>query len=340
VERKLESSVEGAGLTARLLVDRDTLAGYERKLVDALFFDDRTTTSTAEIRKHYRKTGLDVVEIIRPDLAAAVKTAFPFTSVSSYHFIESAVLFLAGVGLAIAAWVNEGFPGPAVFLLPGGSLVLAGFASIGGRRFRKRMDRGPRSLVLSLIPPVVIAAAVAAFVWYQVGSGTIEWGPIALVSLVALTLAAVVGPINSLRSQQRREGVAFRKRLTAGRLYFMSQLALPRPGLRDEWYPWLLAFELGKEMDRWSVGHAPAMRSHRSTLDSESSFGTSSGSAAASWTGFSGGRSGGAGASGSWAAAAGGLAAGVSAPSSSGSSGSGGGSSGGGSSGGGGGGGW
>jgi uncharacterized membrane protein YjjB (DUF3815 family) len=283
---------------------------------------------------------LDLVEIIRDDLAAAVKAAFPLAAVSSYHRNESVVLFLAGVGLAIAGWLNDQLPGPAVFLLPLGSLVLAFVASIGGRRYRRHMDRGVRSLVLSLVPPVVIAAAVAMFVWYRVGSGAIEWGAVALASVVVLTLTAVVGSINSLRSRQRRNGVAFRKRLTAGRMYFVSQLALPRPALRDEWYPWLLAFELGREMDRWSVGAAPSVHSRSSTFDSGSSSSASAGPSTASWTGFGGGHSGGAGAVGSWAAAAGGLAAGVSAPSSSGSSGSGGGSSGGGSSGGGGGGGW
>jgi uncharacterized membrane protein YgcG len=340
VERKLESSADGSDMTMRLLVDRDTLTGYERKLVDALFFDNRTTTSTAEMKKHYRKTGLDLVEIIRPDLDAAVKTAFPFAGASSSVRIETWLLFLSGIGLAIAAWRNRELPGPAVFLLPVASLVLAVVASIGGLRFRKRMDRGLRSMALSLIPPVVIAAAVALFVWNVVGGGTIEWGAFVLASVVALTLAAVVSSINSLRSGQRRDGVAFRKQLSAGRLYFMSQLAMPQPALRDEWYPWLLAFELAKDMDRWSVSHATTVHSRSSSVGSGSSPGTSVGSSTPSWTGFGGGRSGGAGAGGSWAAAASGLAAGVSAPGASGSSSGGGGSSGGGSSGGGGGGGW
>jgi len=150
----------------------------------------------------------------------------------------------------------------------------------------------------------------------------------------------VIGSVNSLRSRQRRDGIAFRKQLTAGRMYFVSQLATPRPALRDAWYPWLLAFELGKKMDQWSVGHAGAVDSGSGTFGTGASSSSTSGSSSPSWTGFSGGRSGGAGASGEWAAAAGGLAAGVAAPSSSGSSSSSGGSSGGGSSGGGGGGGW
>jgi hypothetical protein len=341
MEGKLESSAEGSGMALRLMVDRETLSGYERKLVDALFLYGRSTTSTGEVKRHYSKTGLDLVAIIRPDLAAALKATFPFASTSWFYRFETLCLFLAGLGLAIAAWFYGELPGPAVFLLPAGCVILGLLASIGGWRFHKRMDRGLGSAVLSLISPVVVAAGVALFIWYPVGSGAIELGALALASLVALTLAVVAGCVNSLRSGQHRDGVAFRKRLTAGRMYFMSQLAAPQPALRDEWYPWLLAFELEKNMDRWSVAYATPVRSRgRSAVGSMSSSSTSSESSAPSWSGFGGGRSGGAGAGASWTVAAGGLAAGVSAPSSSSSSSSGGGSSGGGSSGGGGGGGW
>jgi uncharacterized membrane protein YgcG len=339
-EGKLESSADYSGMTLRLLVERDTLTGYERRLVDALFFDGRTTTSSAEVKRHYRDTGLNLVEIIRPDLAAAVKTTFPFASARPYHRVVTVLLSLAGVGLGIAAWFNGELPAPLVFLLPVASLILALVVSVGGRRFRTHMERGLRSLLLALIPPVFMAGAVALFIWSVVGSGRIELAPLPLASLVALTLATVIGSVNSLRSRQRRDGIAFRKQLTAGRMYFMSQLAMPRPALRDAWYPWLLAFELGKKMDQWSVGHAGAVDSGSGTFGTGASSSSTSGSSSPSWTGFSGGRSGGAGASGEWAAAAGGLAAGVAAPSSSGSSSSSGGSSGGGSSGGGGGGGW
>jgi len=338
-EGKLESSTGGSGMKLRLLVDRGTLTGYERKLVDALFFDGRTTTSTSEVKTRYQSSGLNLVEIIRSDLAAAVKATFPFASARPYHRVGTVVLALAGIGLAAAAWFNGQLPGPLVFVLPVISLVLALVLSIGGQRFRKRMDRGQGSLMLSLVAPVFFAAAVALFIWYVAGSGRIEPGPLALSSLVALTLATVVGSVNSRRSAQRREGIAVRKQLTAGRLYFMSQLATPRPAVRDEWYPWLLAFELGKDMDRWSVGHAPAVDSG-STFSTGTSSSGGAGSSSPSWSGFGGGRSGGAGASGEWAAAAGGLAAGVAAPSSSHSGGGSGGGSSGGSSGGGGGGGW
>jgi uncharacterized membrane protein YgcG len=344
VDRKLESGADVSGMTLRLLVDRGTLTGYERKLVDALFFDGRTTTSTVEINERYRKTGLNLVEIIRPDLAAAIKSTCPLARASSSAHIETWFLFLTGFGLAVAAAIAGGLPGPAIFVLAIGSLVLTAVASIAGWLFRQHMERGLRSMVLACMPPVVIAAACAAFVWFV--AGRIQASPVLLAAIVALVLTAVVGGINSLRSRQRPEGIAFRKQLAAGRLYFMSQLQMPQPALRDAWYPWLLAFELEKEMDRWSVGHAASHR-HRTSTDgspfvSSTDVGSSSpSSSGASWTGFGGGRSGGGGGGASWAAAAGGLAGGVASPSSSSSSdGGGSSSSSGGSSGGGGGGGW
>ena len=59
---KLRSSVgkgkASASMTLRLKVDRSTLQGHERTLVDKLFFDDRTETSTRDVRAHYRARGI------------------------------------------------------------------------------------------------------------------------------------------------------------------------------------------------------------------------------------------------------------------------------------------
>jgi hypothetical protein len=169
------------------------------------------------------------------------------------------------------------------------------------------------------------------------------------VGTVAVALALINASINALRSRQSRSAIALRKTIAAGREFFISELRKDRPALRDEWYPWALAFGLGTQIDDWSAQRLvkePEADHHWSvdTLGSAPS--------PERWGGFGGGRSGGAGGGASWAAAAGGMAAGVSAPSpsggesdsgsysTSGGSSDGGSSSGGGSSGGGGGGGW
>ena len=58
-EGKLESKVEGTNsMRLSLKVDRDKLNGHERALVDGLFFDHRTETSTKEVRQHYKSQRL------------------------------------------------------------------------------------------------------------------------------------------------------------------------------------------------------------------------------------------------------------------------------------------
>jgi uncharacterized membrane protein YgcG len=232
--------------------------------------------------------------------------------------------------------LNGTLPVPVFFVLPIGALFVAGLASIPGLIFRRHMEWGPRAALVCLIVPCAIAAAVAAFLWFPVGTGEVALSGMTILGVAALGLVPSLTGINALRSRQRREGIALRKQLTAGRLFFKSELAKPTPALRDEWFPWVLAFNLGKRMDDWSAKHASGGASTIVTSSSSSS----SHSGSSSWTGFGGGHSGGAGASATWAAAAGGLAAGVASPSSSSSGGGGGGGGGGGSSGGGGGGGW
>src|SRR5262249_29393347 len=71
-EGKLESLASGEGrsasMTLRLKVERSSLTGYERKLIDALFFDGGTTTSTDGVKEHYKKTGFNPVNVIKKDL--------------------------------------------------------------------------------------------------------------------------------------------------------------------------------------------------------------------------------------------------------------------------------
>jgi len=212
--------------------------------------------------------------------------------------------------------------------------VFAAVSTLPGNAFRSRMDWGRVNATLCLIPAFTIAAAVAAFLWFYAGTGVVELPNIALLSIVALAIGVTNTSINSLRTREGPAGIAVRKKLAAARAFFIAQLRQRKPALRDEWYPWVLAFGLNRQMDDWSARGAGANDGGGSFTTSSTS---SSGSSSSTWTGFGGGHSGGGGGGASWVAAASGLAAGVAAPSS---SSSGGGSGGGGSSGGGGGGGW
>jgi uncharacterized membrane protein YgcG len=343
-EGKLRSEPSGnaqhASMTLHLKVDRDKLTGYERKLVDALFWDGRTTTTTDQVKSHYKTKGFNPVEIIEKDLEAALKAEFPFGDSVRHFRIETLAIFVIGlIALAIAFWEGYGNT-TAMVILAIGSLLYAGLASLFGAAFRARMDWGRGNALLCLIPGLAAAAGAAWFLWYA-GSGAIQLETTTVLAIACLALATANTSINSLKSRQHRGGLAARKKLAAARAFFDVQLRQRQPALHDEWYPWVLAFGLNKQMDDWSA-RAETVPSSDSSIRTSSS--STSSSSSHSWTGFGGGRSGGGGGGASWAAAAGGLAAGVSPPSSSssggGSSGGGGGGGGGGSSGGGGGGGW
>jgi len=341
-EGKLESEVEKESMTLRLKVDRSKLDGHERALVDGLFFDQRTETSTKAVRQHYKSKGFNPVTAITPQLEKRVKSVLPPGDVRVGR-LAGIALFLTGAVLFVwTSYLEPALGGGAVAALIS-FLVLFGFLQIPGWLFRARMAWGPKAAAYSMIPAFVVSLGAAAFLWLAAGASEVElpWTMAGAIAAWALCLAN--SSINGMKSRQSRDAIAFRKRLTAGRSFFLKELEKSKPDLRDNWYPWLLAFGLGKQVDVWSTRHATTAT--QSSTWSHSTISTSSSSSTASAspnpTSFTGGGgfSGGAGASGAWVAAVAGIAAGVSAPSSSSSSG-GGSSSSGGSSGGGGGGGW
>jgi Predicted membrane protein (DUF2207) N-terminal domain len=339
---KLESSVgkgtgKSASMTLRLKVDRSTLQGHERTLVEKLFFDGRSETSTSEVRAHYRAAGFNPASEIQPELQAAVDSMLLAGRSPRRFKAISFVLFALGTGLLVVRWF-QGYPIAVALTLA--MVVLAGIGWIAGGQFRAYLEWGRGAAWLCLIPALTIAVGVSLYLWFYAGTGAVELDSFSIFGIVAVALSCVHSAINSLKSRRSREAIAFRKALTAGRAFFIQELRKERPALSDEWYPWVLAFELGKQADAWSTERAGS-----DTPFGRGSSGSSQSTASSSeerWTGFGGGRSGGAGGGASWQAAASGMAASVSPPSSSGSSGSSssGGSSSGGSSGGGGGGGW
>jgi uncharacterized membrane protein YgcG len=339
-EGKFESNVEGSNaMRLQLKVSRDKLTGHERALVDGLFFDQRTETSTKEVRQHYKSRGFDPATIIRPALENQVKAVLPAGNIRIGHRL-SFVLYV--VGLLLLAWSSYSEPilGSATVAVAIVSLFLIAILQIPGFIFRPRIDWGLKAATLLLIPAFVIVLGTAVFLWWYTNSGEVELPWTMLAGLAALALAISNSSINGLKSRQTSAAIAFRKRLATGRRFFLSELEKPHPNLSDGWYPWLLAFGLGKQVDVWSSRHinrtSASTSDHSTSTINQSPSGSSSTSSG--WSG-GGGLSGGGGASGAWAAAAAGMAAGVAAPSSSSSSGSSSSSSGG-SSGGGGGGGW
>ncbi len=328
-----------AEMTLRLLVDRDTLHGHERVLVDKLFVGGRTVTSTSVVRAHYRKTGFNPSDEIEPQLKTAVDQMLPAGHAPWGLPVVAPASWVLGLTLIGRNWL-QGHPAGMALMVPMVAITAVGWGV--GYKFRGHLHWGIREALLCLTPALAIALGASAYLWFYAASGRIELPPLTVAGLVCVTLGCIHAAIAALKSRRHRAALAFRKTLTAGRAYFIAELRKDQPALRDEWYPWLLAFELTPEMDAWSTARvSPASRSRVASSDVARS--TSESTSGGAWTGFAGGRSGGGGGGATWQTAASGMAATVSPPSSSGSSGGSGGSSGsssGGSSGGGGGGGW
>jgi uncharacterized membrane protein YgcG len=354
-EGKLETRVDGAKeLHMKLEVDRDTLAGHERALVDGFFFGGRKETSTAAVKSHYKSKGFNPTSLIQPTLDAQAKELVGPSAHSKWLplWLPTLVAFAWAMYLfwvAAPATAEGRLPRFLGIGIP--MLVLSGIASAIAGAWRGRIDRGFGGVVGFLIPGglmlLVAGAVVTGFRGVPILSSVFSSGFSYDVRLGAtlLALALFNSMINQARSRERAQGIALRKRLASVRRYFQDELDRPQPALRDEWFPYVLAFGLDRNARDWFKAHGgqSTSRSTSSWSGSTSTSSSSSGGSSSAPTGWSGGGGafGGAGATATWALAASSLAAGVSPPSSSGSSSGGGGGGGGGSSsGGGGGGGW
>ena len=337
-EKKLSTKAEGKTLTMRLLVPVTELDGYDRDLVSALFFNGRKETDTDAIKKHYKSRGFDPASKIRPDLQQKLDAHGEFKDRSPAPSRWLTAVLLGGAVLC-HAWAvlndQEEFGEVIGIAITFGVLSLAGLALAWP--LRKRVDRlNAWSVFLFVVPVLIVSLA-----WVGIREAN-RVSVIAVIGTTLLRMAIVVSLFHIARSRSGPRRIARRKELASARAYFQRELATPAPRLSDDWFPYVLAFGLTSEADKWfrAYGGGGAVASAAGGRVSSGSSGSSSSSSSSSggWSG-GGGAFGGAGASGSWAVAAGALAAGVSAPSSS-SSGGGGGGGGGGSSGGGGGGGW
>ena len=67
-EKKITTRAEGKTLTMRLLVPESDFDGYDRELIQALFFGGRKETDTDAIKKHYKSRGFDPASKIRDGL--------------------------------------------------------------------------------------------------------------------------------------------------------------------------------------------------------------------------------------------------------------------------------
>jgi uncharacterized membrane protein YgcG len=157
----------------------------------------------------------------------------------------------------------------------------------------------------------------AVFAFVVIG-GRIAMVTFGLFTMALLTLGFINSVFNMMRTREVPESLELRRKLVSARLYFERELRSPTPNLKDEWFPYLLAFGLGPKIDRWFKSIASESLGTRTRAGATRGYssGTTTSSSNSSWTG-GGGTFGGAGASGAWSAAVGSIASGVAKPSSS-----------------------
>lgn len=323
-------------LHLRLKVERHELAGYERKLVDKLFLG-ADETDTDRVRRHYRSTGFDPSKVIADDLGSRLGQrlgAVPAPSRRRTLYL----LLAAGALIALDALFHP-LSTVVLFAVVAFGLVWlwvpAGLAAVAWRKRTERLDLGSLAF---LVPGLLVCLWCAFFAfnreWLGWNTTTIPAFP-GVLALALIPVAVLSSLLNNARSRESDDTIRKRRLLGAGRRLLRSELQSAHPRLQDDWLPYLLAFGLGSDMDRWFRAFGGESRGGGSFASASSSGGSFGSGGGSGWSG-GGGQFGGAGAMASWGAAAAGMASGVSAPSSSSSGGGGGG----GSSGGGGGGGW
>ncbi len=305
-------------LHLELQQSRSHFKDYERSLIDG-FFIDGDATDTKKIRQYYRQLGkaFRPAEKIRWQLKQQVKklTESAGNTDQTKWFYVALVALLGLVLIIINGFVHvQEVPFTVLGAIFGVFGTIIGM--ILSQTYKSRSDRLLKRSIKAHLSPL-LAVLLYTFLGLLGISALLTLGLVILYSTLIITLFALA------RTTDSAGGVALRQRLTAAREYLQKQLRQKNPAIKDEWFPYLLAFGLGPNVDKWTKQF-----SDRSGLSATGSTFHSSSSSGSGFTG-GGGRFGGAGASGAWAVAA--TALGTSASSSSsGSSGGGGGSSGGG----------
>ncbi len=346
-EKKIKTGVQPRFLrkpvmTMNLLADRKSITGYHGSVINKLFFNSRVNTDTNAIKEFYKNTGLNLVAIIEKPIEERLK------SLPKWNEKTKPVNWKVGlivVSAALALLVLTGALGSENDGALASTEAFFGICSLAVATVAARFNcRAIDNLILRFTFVIAFALPlIITTIYYFLEAQVFLFQAPALFTAVVWNWAIFNLILDALRIDEEPEKIAFRKKLLSARIYFMKQLRFPAPHLSDDWFPYILAFGLGTNVDSWfrSYGKTTtgvASASHSSSSSSSFSGSSTSGS---SWTG-GGGSFGGAGASGSWAAAAAAVGSGVSTPgsSSSGSSSGGSSSSSSSSSGGGGGGGW
>lgn len=325
-EGKLQSEVEPAAkgrgqpvLRLKLKQNRRLFRGYESTLIDRMFVSG-DTTDTALIRSYYASSGFDPAQLIKPGLETEVAGLFGRQRPPRRRWLTVLTLIAAGVAaVALMSTANiRPQTGPWLFISLFTLLICWISASYHAGRYRDTVV-DVRSRAIRTAGSAAVYFGWLAYIYLFADSDLtiLQLGLLALI-----TLTACWHVTSSLEPRELPASYRLRRQIAVARAYFIRELESPTPRIDDAWSAYLIAFDLGPDMDQWFRAFGGEQTedsmSSRSPSMGSSSWQSSSSSTASSqpWSG-GGGAFGGAGASGGWAVAIGAFAAGVSAPSSS-----------------------
>jgi hypothetical protein len=297
-------------LHLELLVPLKELRGAEHALAFKLFLT-HTETNTRKLKEAYRESGFDPPSIIRDEVLSEARTIGAIYPNGPGNAL-GATLILAGIGGVIAsAVIAEASDLMALFLILFGGIFLA-ILGVPAAKVWSATSRASGLVRLAAMPLLAGAAA-----WLAGGIISLA----AMLSLAAAWLGIYLITLSMASSKLSPEAMVVRKTMQRAREYFARQLREPKPAIRDEWTPWLIALGLDESLTSWWKAHggeAATASSMPSAASSSSSWSSSSASSPA----FSGGGGGfgGAGATGAWGTATMALATPISGASSSSSS--------------------
>lgn len=295
----------------------EDLATHERSLLRALL-GNAEKTDTDKVRKRYKKVGFNPAGYIEDHLEHSLPWSTQKKDRGEWQWIAG------GFGAYIVATIAVGIfsSGDDAFTLVSW-LLLAGFFTLIAAFFGRASRRAVRFPLAALAAPL----APMAFLLYLTGgymmSANLRAPALAALGFLAFHVVRIV--VRSASTADGGKRIAVRRTLLAARRWFIAELKKPDPQIDDVMFPYILAFGLGKNVDRWFRafgGASPAgtTSSWTPSFATDGSGGANT-SAARNWSG-GGGAFGGAGATGSWSSAVSGISASISAPMSSGSSGS------------------
>ncbi|MFH2123825.1 MAG: DUF2207 domain-containing protein [Pseudomonadota bacterium] len=302
-------------LHLRLLLPREQYNDYEQALIEGLFINGEAT-DTETIRKYYqgKNSSFDPAGKLREPLEKKVSSlTAALKNPLELIWIPSLLLAVTGFFLLLFNAVLHQDEFGRQMISVGVALAIYISGLVTAVIYRNTSIHLARLIVLFTGFVLLIGTGYAALL-------SVNGSLLLLLGCLSLSLAMINNILNVAKSRDSIEGILLRRNLTSAREYFKVELQKEKPQLEDAWFPYLLAFGLGKHMDAWFGKYAGST----ATL--------SSGNISSSSSGFTGGGGafGGAGASGSWTTAVNSMATSASSSSSGGSSGGSGGGGGGG----------